>query len=432
MKSSHAKSPRPSAAPGHSRAAVRPKPVAPAVYRPQPGPRCLQLKSPPGANAGTQNVPPPASPPRAAAPRAPVAPPVYRPERKGIAQPKTASAAQARVTPKAPPVYRPQAKPSAQPPTRPVQMKPRQAAPHAHQCQPACKAVQPKAPVGSGVAPAQGRGVKAAAGRTNPPAASTHPRVRQGSPDFRGRPAVVQRKQWQRAGNILKSLEDDQTLNVNQGPSVLEEGEVWNDVTGEIWRPDLLSGWFGAENKAAYDKEHAWTEANIAARSVGLQLRTNPSDSSTMAAKIIEAALDISKTVVQKSEGYEQKWKTEVRPFKPKDKGDEEWLAKDIQKVIKSGKEKLAAAVKKALDADNPRNALADVYGFTISSQYLSEGNNRFTYIVLLILSTYLGASLPSQDKMKNRSKVGFKPQEIANQFLGMYDDDDNNNNNNN
>lgn len=75
-------------------------PVAPPVYRPQPVPRVLQTKM-----ASNQQTQPGQSP------RQPIAPPVYRPEPKKIVQPKMASAAQARKPPTAPPVYRPNSEP---------------------------------------------------------------------------------------------------------------------------------------------------------------------------------------------------------------------------------------------------------------------------------------------------------------------------------
>lgn len=67
----------------------RRQPIAPPVYRPQPVPKVLQTKRPPGQNIQT-----------ARAPFQPVAPPIYRPGAKKTAQMKTG--------PVAPPVYRPQ------------------------------------------------------------------------------------------------------------------------------------------------------------------------------------------------------------------------------------------------------------------------------------------------------------------------------------
>jgi hypothetical protein len=71
------------------------QPIAPPVYRPQPVPKVLQAKRPPG-----QNLQP------GSAPRQPVAPPVYRPEAKKIVQPK--SILSLRKSPTPPPAYRPE------------------------------------------------------------------------------------------------------------------------------------------------------------------------------------------------------------------------------------------------------------------------------------------------------------------------------------
>jgi hypothetical protein len=83
------RSPRPAA-----NAPVQPKrpPAAPPVYRPQPVPKVLQKKAPPGRPAETtqaQAARPAHTPPR------PAAPPVYRPEPKKVAQPKAATPAHA-------------------------------------------------------------------------------------------------------------------------------------------------------------------------------------------------------------------------------------------------------------------------------------------------------------------------------------------------
>jgi hypothetical protein len=100
------------------------RPVAPPVYRPQPGTRALQTKSSSPPSSGANQKPRwPVAPPvyRPAAKtvqpkvilqlrKAPTAPPVYRPEQKGVAQPKIAAVGQARTPPKAPLVYGPQLK----------------------------------------------------------------------------------------------------------------------------------------------------------------------------------------------------------------------------------------------------------------------------------------------------------------------------------
>ena len=69
-------------------------PIAPPVYRPQPVPKVLQTKRPPGQ-----------TPQPFQAARPPIGPPVYRPEIKTV-QPKIISAQ--RPSPPQPPVYRPQ------------------------------------------------------------------------------------------------------------------------------------------------------------------------------------------------------------------------------------------------------------------------------------------------------------------------------------
>ena len=111
--------PSPAASPRHSQQAFRPPtpasiqpkmttspqmkkaPVAPPVYRPQPVPKVLQTKM-----ASAQPAP------VGQTPRRPVAPPVFRPEAKKTAQPKMAAARQGHKSPQAPPVYRPQPAPS--------------------------------------------------------------------------------------------------------------------------------------------------------------------------------------------------------------------------------------------------------------------------------------------------------------------------------
>ena len=83
---------------------ARPKPVAPAVYRPQPTPKVLQRKTAPRQQ------------PHGAGPkRPPAAPPVYRPQpvpkvlqRKATAQPRLSPSTQPNRLPVAPPAYRPQ------------------------------------------------------------------------------------------------------------------------------------------------------------------------------------------------------------------------------------------------------------------------------------------------------------------------------------
>lgn len=109
-------------------ATVQPKrtPSAPPVYRPQPTPKVLQKKTPPGRpheNTRASAQRPAQTPARLAAP------PVYRPEPKNVAQPKAAPGARslpkpaaARPVAPAPPIV------GARPPQTTLQMKPNPAA----------------------------------------------------------------------------------------------------------------------------------------------------------------------------------------------------------------------------------------------------------------------------------------------------------------
>lgn len=90
------------------------RPAAPAVYHPQPVPKVLQTKRPPGQDLHPSRVPLHA-----------VAPPVYRPEAKRIVQQKvlqlkTVGLLQRKTQPVAPPVYRPQQMPKVLQTKRPV------------------------------------------------------------------------------------------------------------------------------------------------------------------------------------------------------------------------------------------------------------------------------------------------------------------------
>jgi hypothetical protein len=77
---------------------------------------------------------------------------------------------------------------------------------------------------------------------------------------------------------------------------------------------------------------------------------------------------------------------------------------------------------RQVLESDDKRAAMATLYGELIANQVINEGNNRFTYILLVILSTMFNTPLPSQEKMANRVKgVGFKAPKIQQQFLDMY-----------
>ncbi|MFN7999730.1 MAG: hypothetical protein U0X75_01795 [Acidobacteriota bacterium] len=106
-------------------------PIAPLVYRPQPLPKVLQKKS--GATELPQTV---------QSPRQPIAPPVYAPVAKKIAQPKL------RTAPKAPPVYRPTQGGIAQPKlatARPADKLPK--APSVYQVEPKQLSLQPSQPL---------------------------------------------------------------------------------------------------------------------------------------------------------------------------------------------------------------------------------------------------------------------------------------------
>lgn len=106
-------------------------PIAPLVYRPQPVPKVLQKKS--GATELPQTV---------QSPRQPIAPPVYAPVAKKIAQPKL------RTAPKAPPVYRPTQGGIAQPKlatARPADKLPK--APSVYQVEPKQLSLQPSQPL---------------------------------------------------------------------------------------------------------------------------------------------------------------------------------------------------------------------------------------------------------------------------------------------
>lgn len=93
-------------------APVQPKrpPSAPPVYRPQPVPKVLQKKTPPGRPAGNTRAP--AHSPAQPLAR-PAAPPVYRPEPKKVVQPKSSAPA----TPRPPraPAGQPRAVPTPPP-----------------------------------------------------------------------------------------------------------------------------------------------------------------------------------------------------------------------------------------------------------------------------------------------------------------------------
>jgi hypothetical protein len=123
----------------------RTAPVAPPVYRPQRAPKVLQTKSssahsPQAGQAPRQPSLPPVYRPearKAIQPKAvtqerksPTAPPVYRQEQKKIAQPKMASTASAHTPPKAPAIHRPQPNVNARP-SLPAQMRSKVIAPAA-------------------------------------------------------------------------------------------------------------------------------------------------------------------------------------------------------------------------------------------------------------------------------------------------------------
>lgn len=102
-----------------TQAPVQPKrpPSVPPVYRPQPTPKVLQKKTPPGRPVENTR----ASAPRPAhSPARPSAPPVYRPEPKSVAQPKAAAGAHARPTRPATPQVKPAPKPTAARPAVPT------------------------------------------------------------------------------------------------------------------------------------------------------------------------------------------------------------------------------------------------------------------------------------------------------------------------
>lgn len=89
------------AGPGHG-VAMRQRPFAPPVYRPQPVPKVLQTKRSSGQNPQARQ-----------AQCQSIAPPVYRPEAKKMVQPKAISPL--RKLPSPPSVYRPETKKISQP-----------------------------------------------------------------------------------------------------------------------------------------------------------------------------------------------------------------------------------------------------------------------------------------------------------------------------
>lgn len=175
-------------APG--RAAPQPKaaaraPVAPPVYRPQPTPVVLQRKT-----ALSQPPPPPNQPPRR-----PAAPPVYRPEQKRIAQPKMAQAPRQQ---NPPPAYRPQ------PTTRVLQAK------QAHNGSLA----------GGGVGARQhggGRQAPAAQARNQAQMPLIHPRG--GTP--------LQLPRWTRASGVAQRAENNNFVGGSSGASTSDVTPDW-------------------------------------------------------------------------------------------------------------------------------------------------------------------------------------------------------------
>jgi hypothetical protein len=88
-------------------------------------------------------------------------------------------------------------------------------------------------------------------------------------------------------------------------------------------------------------------------------------------------------------------------------------LTKEIKKVIDA----------RPVDGDEGRRHLATLFGFVISEQVFSEGNNRGAYFLVLMVGEFQKIALPAQEKFKGRDKdeSGFFKKKIAQQFVDMY-----------
>jgi GNAT superfamily N-acetyltransferase len=108
--------------------------------------------------------------------------------------------------------------------------------------------------------------------------------------------------------------------------------------------------------------------------------------------------------------------------WKPKNKNDPEsgpnlTLRFQTIQFTKTAIEKMKA------NPNERRAALAELFGQVIANQPLREGNNRFTNLLLVIVSSiFNNEKLPKPEQLAIRDKnVGFSAKKIADQFLDMY-----------
>jgi hypothetical protein len=79
-------------------------------------------------------------------------------------------------------------------------------------------------------------------------------------------------------------------------------------------------------------------------------------------------------------------------------------------------------AVTSVIEANNDSKmaAIAEAAAEVIRNQVLSEANNRFSYILQVILTTKFQVELPAQGQMIKRQKT-FDPNLITKQYSSIY-----------
>jgi hypothetical protein len=110
------------------------------------------------------------------------------------------------------------------------------------------------------------------------------------------------------------------------------------------------------------------------------------------------------------------KWKTAGKP--------------DV--AISKTKEAISALRDENATPASKRQVMTGLFAQLIGNQLLTEGNNRFTYLLLLILSLKFQAQLPLHENILNRDKdamdpvtgktIGFDTDRLGRQFASMYD----------